>query len=196
MPTEKHDRRSQRTRRLLGDALVGLLAEKRFDAISVQDLVDRANVGRTTFYAHFTDKEDLLLSEIERMVHRLAAAPAAPHRPLGPAGLPSRLLFEHVREFQPVYQALTWGRGSERLFQKIETQVAALVEEGLAERARPETPPGVPLPVLGRYVAGTLLTLLKWWMDTKLAYTPEQMQALFTQLVQPSLDAALAAPPA
>lgn len=190
MPTGKPDRRSQRTRRLLGDALVALLAEQRYDAITVQAISDRANVGRTTYYAHFKDKEDLLLTEIERVVHLLGQA-ARHAGQTGPAGLPSLLLFRHVREFQPVYRALVWGRGSELIFKKIQTQVAAHIEQHLAERVRPDHPPAVPLPVLAHFVAGAFLTLLKWWMDSKLAYTPEQMDAMFGQLVGPSLEAAL-----
>jgi AcrR family transcriptional regulator len=57
---KKVDRRTQRTRHQLGRALVGLVEEKRFDDITVQDVIDRADVGRSTFYTHFRDKEDLL----------------------------------------------------------------------------------------------------------------------------------------
>ena len=62
VPNEKVDRHSQRTRHLLGEALVVLMKQKRYDSITVQDIIDQANVGRTTYYAHFKDKEDLLLS--------------------------------------------------------------------------------------------------------------------------------------
>ena len=116
MPDEKHDRRSQRTRRLLGDALVALLVEKRYDTITVQDIIERANVGRTTYYAHYKDKEDLLLSEIERVVHLLgyeALATGGAAQPL----FPSLALFRHVQSFKPVYQALMWGRGGEQIIQ-------------------------------------------------------------------------------
>src|SRR5262245_28061146 len=67
----KDDRRSKRTRQLLGEALVELLLEKRFDAITVQDILNRANIGRSTFYEHYTDIEDLLMSEIQRVIREL-----------------------------------------------------------------------------------------------------------------------------
>ncbi len=193
MPTEKQDRRSQRTRRLLGDALVALLAEQRYDALTVQAIIARANVGRTTFYTHFRDKDDLLLAELERVVHQLGRA-AHDAGQAGPAGLPSLLLFRHVREFQPVYQALVWGRDSELIFKRIQQQVAGLLEHQLAARVRADRPPVVPLPLLAHFVAGSFLTLLKWWMDSKLAYTPEQMDAMWWTLVQPSIEAVLGAP--
>src|SRR5437660_10085913 len=59
------DRRVQRTRQLLQDALISMMIEKGYEATTVQDIIDRANVGRATFYAHFADKETLLASRIE-----------------------------------------------------------------------------------------------------------------------------------
>ena len=65
MPARTDDRRIQRTQQLLRGALLSLIQEKGFEALSVQDIIDRANVGRATFYAHFDNKEDLLASGIE-----------------------------------------------------------------------------------------------------------------------------------
>src|SRR5438270_14006265 len=61
----KTDRRVRRTRDALGDALVALMHEKSFDQITVQQVLDRAGVGRATFYAHYSDKEDLFMSDVE-----------------------------------------------------------------------------------------------------------------------------------
>jgi AcrR family transcriptional regulator len=192
VPTEKQDRRSQRTRRLLGDAFLALLAEKRYDAITVQDVIERANVGRTTYYAHFQDKEALLLSEIERVVHLLghqALAAGEPDQLL----LPSLALFRHVRTFQPVYQTLGWARGSDVIFKKIQAQVAGSIEQRLASLVRPNHPPAVPLPVVAHFVAGTFLTQLKWWMDGRMVYTPEQVDAIFWRLVKPGVESVVGA---
>ena len=62
--TVKIDRRIRRTRDTLGDALVELIREKPFDSITVQEILDRAGVGRSTFYTHYSDKQDLFLGEI------------------------------------------------------------------------------------------------------------------------------------
>src|SRR6478609_3575402 len=90
----RDDRRSRRSRRLLGDAFVALLQEQRYDTITVQQIIDRANVGRSTFYAHYLDKEDLLQSEIAGMVERLGA-----HMDTAPGGarlIPSLALLRHL----------------------------------------------------------------------------------------------------
>ncbi|MEJ2354006.1 MAG: TetR/AcrR family transcriptional regulator, partial [Anaerolineales bacterium] len=71
MKKERVDRRVQRTRQLLNDALMSLIVEKGYDSITVQNIIDRANLGRSTFYAHYQDKDDLLLSGIEDVVHSL-----------------------------------------------------------------------------------------------------------------------------
>src|SRR5688572_21995012 len=59
------DRRVQKTRKLLQDALVELVAEKGYEAVTIREILDRANVGRSTFYAHFQDKDQLLHSILE-----------------------------------------------------------------------------------------------------------------------------------
>ena len=74
MATKMEDRRVQRTRALLLSALLDLIVEQGYEEITVQDIVDRANVGRSTFYAHFLDKRELLLTgeELDRQFRALA----------------------------------------------------------------------------------------------------------------------------
>lgn len=68
----KDDRRSQRTRQALGDALVELMMEKGYEAVSIKEIIERANVGRSTFYTHFTDKDDLFVSQLDRLIDLLS----------------------------------------------------------------------------------------------------------------------------
>ena len=64
----KNDRRSQRTRQALHDALFDLMAQKGYEAVSIKDIIERANVGRSTFYAHYANKDELLASQLDRLV--------------------------------------------------------------------------------------------------------------------------------
>ncbi len=73
-PKKKTDARVRRTRDALGDALIALMQEKPFDTITVQDVLDRAHVSRSTFYTHYSDKDDLLMSDAEEFFEALSMA--------------------------------------------------------------------------------------------------------------------------
>src|SRR5215510_7441366 len=74
---KKTDARVRRTRDALGDALIALMQEKAFDTITVQDVLDRAHVSRSTFYAHYSDKDDLLMSDAEEFFEAISTALSA-----------------------------------------------------------------------------------------------------------------------
>src|SRR5690242_9271786 len=107
----REDRRSRRTRQMLGDALTALMLEQRYDTITVQEIIDRANVGRSTFYAHYLDKEDLLQSQTAGMIAAFVA-----HMDQDAGGrriVPSLELLRHVRERYDLCRALVRGRAME-----------------------------------------------------------------------------------
>src|SRR5262245_10661694 len=99
----KNDRRSLRTRQHIKIALVELLLEKQFVSITVQDILDRANVGRTTFYEHYLGKEDLLQSSLEDLLHALAHH--AHENQSASLFFPSLDLFKHVKDQHRLYRA-------------------------------------------------------------------------------------------
>jgi tetracycline repressor-like protein len=109
------DRGIQRTRKLLQDALVAMMIEKGLEATTVQDIIDQANVGRATFYAHFADKETLLASRLEdlraRLTERLKQAP-------GGLGF-SLAMLEHAREHLPLYSAIVGRESGAFVLQRI-----------------------------------------------------------------------------
>lgn len=188
MKDEKHDRRSQRTRQLLNDALVALMLEKNYDAITVNDILARANIGRSTFYTHFYDKDDLLAGNIERLISSLGPRRPAPDRP---QGFDSAALFEHIHAHRALFKALARGSGLAVALKASERSMVAAIESSLAGRAAAE-PPAVPLPALARYLAATFITLLRWWLDNDLPYAPAELEAMYQALVTPGLERALA----
>src|SRR5690349_440792 len=102
---QKIDRRVLRTRDRLGDALVALMQEKPFDAITVQEVLDRAGVSRSTFYVHYKDKEDLFLSDLDEFLEMMAMR-LSRRREESERVAPVRELFAHVAEAQQLYAAL------------------------------------------------------------------------------------------
>jgi AcrR family transcriptional regulator len=182
------DRRAQRTRQTLSHALVALIQEKRYDAITVQNICDRANVGRSTFYAHYQDKDDLLASNFSEMMKNLA-------QPFierdGRLIFPLTPLFEHTQSHQDLYKALLWGGGIGVLMHAGQKQWSEQITRYMEAVLHDGRQPTVPISVLAAYMAGSLYTLLFYWLDHKLPYSPERMDEIFQQLVMPGVNAAL-----
>jgi AcrR family transcriptional regulator len=191
MKTVKDDRRSKRTQQLLGSALVELMLDKRYDAITVQDILDRANIGRSTFYAHYKDKEDLLISEVARVMHELDQYTSALGHAPG-ALLPSLEFFRHVQQQRRLIHAFVWGQSVEMLRRDFQAQLRKVVEHNLLSLSGGKFSSSVPLPVAASFVANTFLLLLSWWFENDMRYSPEAMDEMFQTLVMPSIRAMIA----
>ena len=175
------DRRVTRTRTLLYDALIALIRCKPYDQITIEDILRKADVGRSTFYAHFTSKDDLLQRSLDRL--KLALVSALEEK-LDPANAgapkePSRVLFEHVAQFKDVQLALADGRG-----EALVLEAADAVLTGLLGRMVPsEIPGGVPRSLVIRHVVGTFRATLAWWLEEQQQRTPAEVDAYFRRLL-------------
>ena len=177
--TDKNDRRSQRTRRLLSEALVQLIREKDYNTITVSDIVERANVGRSTLYAHYRDKDDLFLAQVDHVIEFLSQD--TPNRRELPF-FPSLGLFRHVGEQYELYKALVWTPGIDLMIKHMQNSLSERVEHGLAKSG---IELDVPIPVLANFITGSFLALLKWWVENKMIYSPEEMDEMFKKLTFP-----------
>jgi AcrR family transcriptional regulator len=179
----KQDRRSQRTRHLLSAAFVELLKEKGYSAITVSDIIARANIGRSTFYSHFHDKDDLFVGELDRVIdllsHRFSDQEDMPF-------FPSLGLFQHVGQEYQLYKALVWTPGIDLLIKHMQTSLSNRIEQGLRKS---EKDFAIPQPMLANFIAGSFLTLLKWWLENKMAYSPEEMDMIFKRLMLAGVEA-------
>jgi AcrR family transcriptional regulator len=174
--SEKNDRRSQRTRQLLSAALVELIREKDYGTITVSDIIERANVGRSTFYAHYRDKDDLFVGELDRVIELLSQrVPGQNEMPF----FPSLGLFRHVGEEYELYKALVWTPGIDLLIKHLQKSLSQRIEQGFEKSGREYE---VPIPVLSNFIASNFLTLLKWWLENKRTYSPERMDTMFREL--------------
>jgi AcrR family transcriptional regulator len=178
----KHDRRSQRTRHLLSAAFVQLLREKGYSAITVSDLIELANVGRSTFYFHYRDKDDLFVQELDRVIEVLNdGIPDHGEMPF----FPSLGLFRHVGEEYELYKALLWTPGIDLLIKHLQASLSLRIEQGL-EKSRSNL--AIPHPILANFIAGSFLTLLKWWLENKMVYSAEEMDTMFKRLVTGGME--------
>jgi len=184
---KKPDRRTQRTRRELSGALVDLIKEKRFDDITVQNVIDRAGVGRSTFYSHFRDKEDVFEQQWEQFIERLAGQINWDKAGTG-SFVPVTSLFQHLQEAQSFYRGLVRSRKIDAIFKSGIEYLSHKIEEALK---RSVIKPSIPIPILSNYLASELFALLKWWLDAGMPYTPESMDEIFHRLINPSFKSAL-----
>ena len=200
MTPRRPDRRVQRTRQRLKEALLELIQKEEYDAITIQDISRLAGVGRSTFYSHFTSKEDLLFSGFDRWLRSLTEV--APARGGGAApdpALPARFrfslpLFQHFRSQKRFFHA-TIGRGTNvRIRRKITALLAEAVRLEL-ERISPsrERPARVAAiagvdPKLVREarvygVVGAFLGLASWWMSAGHRLSAETVNQIFQRCV-------------
>lgn len=183
----KADRRVQRTRHALRDALVALMLERGWDGFGVQELCDRANVGRSTFYTHFADKEELIAGNFEDLRkflrEQLATAGVDSERPLAFA----RGLIQHGFEQRRLFLAIVGKRSGHFVQRRFRDLVLALVREDLGGLL----PTGPRRDAAVAFVAGALLELLTWSLEAKSPPSAEETEALFRELVEPTLAAVL-----
>lgn len=176
------DRRVVRTRRALGEALMRLLLERDLESITVQDVLDAAGVGRSTFYGHFRGKRDLLLSHFESVMGWMGA-----RLRLDPPGslrvAPVEELCSHLADARRTIDAIAasgqldsiWDLGRSHLSVMIAGRIARVAPE--LESSRPR------LSMVGRFYGGALVEQLKWWLWRADRPTPSEMDVVFHRMV-------------
>lgn len=195
MPDKKSDRRVERTRELLLNALVSLLMERGYEKLTIQNLLDRAGVGRATFYAHFQSKEDLLSCSIARLRAGLTgqwkSAATTKTKPAERLGF-TLAFFRHLESHRRIYHA-TIGRESEwTVEQHMQRMLRELVREDL-DRQHKGRASAAALDLAVRYVVGALWAIVVWWMESKKPLPPEEVDQIFQRLTFPGLDATIGA---
>jgi AcrR family transcriptional regulator len=187
MEARKLDRRIERTRQRLRETLLSLIVEQGYEKLAVQDILDRAEIGRATFYEHFRSKEDLLGSGIEQLRgHLLKEWKSAPVERLGF----TLALFRHVDGHRRLYKAIVGRESGLIVERKMRRMLADLVREDLKSRkSAGQNAASIDLAI--QYVVGALWSVLTWWLDYRVPLPPEEMNSIFRQLTFPGLDATL-----
>jgi len=190
MGAKAEDRRVQRTRKLLQDALMALIVEQGYEAVTVQDIIDRANVGRSTFYDHFLDKQALLLSGFEQLRAFLSqqrpAVTAAGELRMG-FSLP---MFEHACSYRPVYRAMIGKQSGAMVGKQIQQLLTDLVRDECAALAPCDATP-VAIEIIVQYTVSAFMGLLAWCADHDTPTTAAEIDAIFQRLTMPGVLAGL-----
>jgi AcrR family transcriptional regulator len=179
---KKTDARVRRTRDALGDALIALMQEKAFETITVQEVLDRAHVSRSTFYTHYSDKDDLLMSDSEEFFEALSMA-LSEHSDISDRVFPVKEFFTHLADVQPFYKALVKSGKFQENMELARGHFARGIERRLSELPRAKSIPANERSAIAFTHAGALLSLLAWWLDRGMREPPEQMDELFHRMV-------------
>jgi AcrR family transcriptional regulator len=193
MKADKPDRRMEKTRHSLLTALSDLMQEKKYNNITVQEIIDKANVGRSTFYAHFETKDELLSSCIETIFEMLNQhiTGCVEQTENETRLIPVAELFEHVKENSRLIKGLMVMESSEIPLHRIQFYWNNKIEEHLYAQLSSSKELRIPLDILTNHITFTLIELLKWWVNCNMPYTPQQMDQYFHALINPCIHSAI-----
>ncbi len=186
----KPDRRIQKTRTLLRDALISLIAERGYDTISIQDIANRANVSRATFYLHYKDKEDLLFKSNQEIYDELVRdIPTPSRRELQQKGetlfWADASDFEHVHAHHAFYATMLGERGVWRYIAKVLDFSADVHEHKLLRpiEAQGKHPSPIPVDLISAVVAGAGLAAMRWWLHKGQRFSASDMGLMLNRLL-------------
>jgi AcrR family transcriptional regulator len=196
--SQKLDRRVRRTRRRLRDALIELILEKGYESITIQEITDRADLSRATFYLHYENgKDELLASSLEEMFDELMESVQdmvyQQSLEIDEKDPPSLLAFKHVAEYSKLYKSLLGDKGVTSVIYRTLNYIARISQKQLegikAEHNIDKTP--VPIEVAAQHNAGSLFSMVSWWLENDMPYTPEEMARIYHAITVPGIRAAL-----
>jgi len=184
------DRRVERTKQALRDALIELMHERELEGIHVADIAERANVGRSTFYAHYRDKRELLVDGVDQLKGWLRArigdaeGPTSTH----PALRFAHPMIEHAAENRALFRALVGTGAAPEVMDELQRMLAEIVRVALGGKAKVTRRRPTPEEPLAEAIAGAFLGLLVWWLERDGSTSAAELEATFVRLMQPGLD--------
>ena len=186
---EQTDLRIRRTQKFLQEAMIELITEKGFGAITVGDIAERAMINRATFYRHYQDKYDLVAKIFEETANELVENMQPVHKDTGHMETenPPEIwiqVFEHVAEHDRLYRAMLGKNGSPWFAARMREHTIKLMLEQ-ERRWKHQVEPGQPidpampqeLPVM--QLSHVLIGTIVWWLESEKSYTPRQMATWF-----------------
>jgi AcrR family transcriptional regulator len=192
MSASNTDRRVVRSRSSLAKALIELLVEMGYENVTVQHIIDRAGVGRSTFYSHYRDKEDLLRASIKNLRdalerHWLSSLDAQSIQK-GKLGFALPFL-NHVDGKRDIWDAIVGCESGQIVDRHFRRMLADLTRLDLgSDPNRPSEEIRV------QFVVGALMSIVSWWLDFDAALAPAEVNRLFLELALPGLSVSLAGP--
>jgi len=179
------DRRVQRTRNLLKEALKALILDEGYDSASIQDITEKANLGRATFYLHYKDKDELLADLMDQQISEFTSqVPKISGNEwwMDDAKALTKL-FDFAAERYDLYRILLIGKGgipaSRQLQRSIAGHISAAIQHVVEEKGDEPVEPAV---FIANHFAGSLLSTIYWWLENDLTFSAEDMAAMLQKI--------------
>ena len=179
---KRPDTRTARTRNRLGDALIALIQERPFDEITVQQVLDRAQIGRSTFYLHYRDKNDLFMSDVEEFLEHFSNL-LLKRAEKSDRVAPISEFFAHVASARQLYDAFVRSGRIHDFSDLAREHFARSIDKRLKQLPRAAALAGDLRSAMAYSAAGSMLSLLQWWLDRGMKQTPEAMDKTFHRIV-------------
>lgn len=177
-PLNRFERRKQRTQKKLEEAAIQLILEKGFEAVAIQDITDRADLGRATFYLHYKDKDDLVWDfinkELENFFDKVQTLGEENHGAKSSTYYSLLLDFQLLDQNRDLYKIVLGDVGPKRVRKRVKEMTISDIEKSIREGRFYQTL-DLPPTIIAQFVAGALHQLFQWWLETPNDYTPEQM---------------------
>jgi AcrR family transcriptional regulator len=184
--TARLDRRVSRTRRALKEALTDLILERGYEAVTVQDVIDRADIGRSTFYAHFLDKDDLLMAILADL--EVPGPDTSTWKPDDPAFGWTLELFRHFGSGKRLFKAVASGQSGALARRETTHRLEDLARAELSRLRVARKLDAFRLELMVRFLVGTFIGFMDWWMREENEHLPaEQVDHAFRSLVLPGV---------
>lgn len=172
------DRRVKRTQNLLARALIELTLEKGYDAVTIRDITEKADIGYATFFRHYKDK-DALLHEVLNVVLDELMNLLLPHTSTSSSTDVGTLIFKYVQEHEEVIRVLVSSRGSSALMR----HVLESGTESILQKNRPQPDSPIPIEIAAYHIVSSSISLIQWWLEHGQPYSPEQMGVIYQELI-------------
>jgi AcrR family transcriptional regulator len=181
---DKIDRRVKRSRSLLGEALMSLVLEKGYEAVTIRDITERADVAYVTFFRHYKSKDELLAQCLQAGMRDLQTrieAAARQARADVSADTEGQLIFEHVQANSPLYRVLMRSQGASQVRQQTLTAIETIFLTSCNPLSAKEKL--IPRQIAAHHIAASLLSLIEWWLEHEMPYPVERMGQVYDKLI-------------
>ena len=186
------DRQVDRTKNLILEAAMKLLLEKSYESITIQDIIDEANIGRATFYNHFENKEDLLIRGIANIPYHHEESPipipdthSTPT--MGDVKLSWVDSFRHAQQNQQLHKVMYRRSLDNPILERLKKHFYGSIETALVKSLDIRKFKKDELTIFAHFLTGGVLAVIRWWQENKQPYSVEEMDVILQNIVNPSV---------